>query len=108
MHELPRRLVLACDMCWPSDQPKALCVHACLAGSCPVSGAEPRNVFELSTAGSAAECVSLPLCLLLCLLQSTGGEAEQQHSSPLDKLQQQHDLYAQQIEQIRQELQGAL
>lgn len=62
---------------------------------------------RVSTAESGAEYVTLPLCLLLCLLQSTGDEAEKQHSSPLDKLQQQHDLYAQQIEQIRQELQGA-
>jgi hypothetical protein len=35
-------------------------------------------------------------------------EAELHDSSPLDKLQQQHDVYAQQIEQIRQELEGTL
>jgi hypothetical protein len=35
-----------------------------------------------------------------------GADAEEQHGSPLDKLQQKHDMYAQQIEQIRQELEA--
>lgn len=33
-----------------------------------------------------------------------GGDEQQQPSSPLHQLQQQHDMFAQQIEQIRQEL----
>lgn len=52
-------------------------------------------------------------CLLWCACDGAascvqGEDAEQQHSSPLDKLQEKHDMYAQQIEQIRQELEGTL
>jgi hypothetical protein len=33
-------------------------------------------------------------------------DGEEQHGSSLEKLQQQHDLYVQQIEQMRQELEA--
>lgn len=39
-------------------------------------------------------------------MQDGEQEEGQQQSSPLEKLQQQHDLYVQQIEQMRQELQA--
>lgn len=50
-------------------------------------------------------------CLGALLLQagSTSGADEQQDGgSQLEQLQQQHELYAQQVEQIRQELERSL